>query len=201
MLSLTIRARSARAEVHAARQRRVDRDVALRPRDRQRLGIRACLLRALRASSTAALSAASLKSRVVAVADLVPTRTVTVSLRSYCTRLVVIDELAQRVPDRSPPVRSTSTASALAMLKILSVMVLTSSREYIGWKKTSTGGWRLRREKAVRRICWCRAVVERSRPFNRRRLQPERGAKSLRYASGEPRAEMRTCKRCSHYRA
>ena len=41
-------------------------------------------------------------------------------------------ELAHRVPERSPPVRSTSTASALAMLKTLSVMALTSSREYIG---------------------------------------------------------------------
>ena len=40
-------------------------------------------------------------------------------------------ELAQRVPERSPPVKSTSTASALAMFRTLSVRALTSSREYM----------------------------------------------------------------------
>ena len=58
-------------------------------------------------------------------------RTVAVTWRSYWTRFVVIDELAQRVPDRSPPVRFTSTASALAMLMTLSTMALASSRVYI----------------------------------------------------------------------
>src|SRR4026208_218846 len=41
-------------------------------------------------------------------------------------------ELAQRVPERSPPLKSTSTASALAMFRTLSVRALISSREYIG---------------------------------------------------------------------
>src|SRR5690242_21368946 len=40
-------------------------------------------------------------------------------------------ELAQRVPERSPPLNSTSTASALAMFRTLSVSALISSREYI----------------------------------------------------------------------
>src|SRR4051812_24115205 len=40
-------------------------------------------------------------------------------------------ELAQRVPDRSPPWKSTSTASAFAILRTLSVKVLISSREYM----------------------------------------------------------------------
>ena len=43
----------------------------------------------------------------------------------------MIDELAHRVPDRSPPVRFTSTASALAMLKTLSTIALASSRVYM----------------------------------------------------------------------
>ena len=43
----------------------------------------------------------------------------------------VIDELAQRVADRSPPSKFTSTASAFAMLRTLSVSALISSREYI----------------------------------------------------------------------
>src|SRR3954469_5175841 len=43
----------------------------------------------------------------------------------------VMDELAQRVADRSPPSKFTSTASALVMLRTLSVSALISSREYI----------------------------------------------------------------------
>src|SRR4249919_2558730 len=43
----------------------------------------------------------------------------------------VIDELAQRVAERSPPSKLTSTASAFVMLSTLSVSVLISSREYI----------------------------------------------------------------------
>ena len=45
--------------------------------------------------------------------------------------LAVIVELAKRVADRSPPEKSTSTPSALAMLMSLSLIALTSSREYI----------------------------------------------------------------------
>jgi hypothetical protein len=82
----------------------------------------------------------SLKSRVEAFAVFWPTRTAMLRLRSNCTRLVVMLEFAQRVPDRSEPLRSTSTASTpLAMLKILSVMVLTSSREYIRVERMSDG--------------------------------------------------------------
>ena len=40
-------------------------------------------------------------------------------------------ELAKRVAERSPPLKSTSAASALAMFNTLSVRALTSSREYI----------------------------------------------------------------------
>ncbi len=43
----------------------------------------------------------------------------------------VMEELAQRVADRSPPSKFTSTASAFAMLRTLSVSALISSREYI----------------------------------------------------------------------
>ena len=50
-------------------------------------------------------------------------------LRSNCTMLAVMFELANRVADRSPPLNSTSTASAFAMFITLSVMALTSSRE------------------------------------------------------------------------
>ena len=46
--------------------------------------------------------------------------------------LDVIVELAKRVADRSPPEKSTSAASAPAMFRTLSVMALTSSREYMG---------------------------------------------------------------------
>src|SRR4051812_32927538 len=45
--------------------------------------------------------------------------------------LAVMLELAKRVADRSPPLKSTSAASALAMFNTLSVRALTSSREYI----------------------------------------------------------------------
>ena len=44
----------------------------------------------------------------------------------------MIVEFAHRVPERSPPVKSTSTASAFAMFRTLSVSVFISSREYIG---------------------------------------------------------------------
>ena len=87
------------------------------------------------ASSTAVLSDASSKSRVDAVAERVPTYTVTLRLRSYCTMFAVMLELANRVADRSPPLKSTSTASAFAMLITLSVIALTSSREYIGGER------------------------------------------------------------------
>src|SRR3954467_4938796 len=40
-------------------------------------------------------------------------------------------ELAQRVPARSPPLKSTSTPSPFAMLRTLSVRAFTSSREYM----------------------------------------------------------------------
>src|SRR3954452_2224055 len=43
----------------------------------------------------------------------------------------VIDELAHRVADRSPPSKLTSTPSAFVMLRTLSVSALISSREYI----------------------------------------------------------------------
>ena len=84
------------------------------------------------ASLTIVCKPASLKSRVFALPDFCPMRTVAVSWRSYCTRLVVIDELAQRVPERSPPESVSSTASALAMLMTFSTMALTSSRVYMG---------------------------------------------------------------------
>src|SRR5262245_28494504 len=51
--------------------------------------------------------------------------------------LAVIVELANRVAERSPPLKSTSTASALAMSMTLSVMAFTSSREYIGAQATT----------------------------------------------------------------
>src|SRR6185369_15279694 len=54
-----------------------------------------------------------------------------VSCWSYWTMFTVIEELAQRVADRSPPSKFTSTASAFAMLRTLSVSALISSREYI----------------------------------------------------------------------
>src|SRR5829696_8163386 len=41
-------------------------------------------------------------------------------------------ELAHRVPERSPPLKTTSTASPLAIFRTLSVSALTSSREYMG---------------------------------------------------------------------
>src|SRR5829696_3623491 len=53
----------------------------------------------------------------------------------------VIVEFANRVADRSPPLKSTSTASALAMLMTLSVIALTSSREYIGMCRQGSGRW------------------------------------------------------------
>src|SRR5215510_2973065 len=74
---------------------------------------------------------ASLKSRVVALPVFWPLRTVTLAVRSYCTRFTVMDEFAHRVPERSPPEKLTSTASALAMVMILSVQPLTCSRVYM----------------------------------------------------------------------
>src|SRR5919109_4579403 len=49
--------------------------------------------------------------------------------------LAVMLEFAYRVADRSPPVKSTSMASAFAMSITLSVMAFTSSREYIGGRE------------------------------------------------------------------
>src|SRR3954471_4549494 len=54
-------------------------------------------------------------------------------------RFVLIVEFAQRVPDRSPPENSTSTASAFARLRTLSVSAFNSSREYIGALTLSAG--------------------------------------------------------------
>src|SRR5262245_19687891 len=90
------------------------------------------------ASSTIAFSESSSNSRVDAVPCFWPCRTVSVSCWSYCTRLTVIEEFAQRVADRSPPSNDTSTASAFVMLSTLSVSALISSREYIGFSKFST---------------------------------------------------------------
>jgi hypothetical protein len=57
-----------------------------------------------------------------------------VALRSYWMRFVVMDELAQRVPLRSPALRLTSAASHLpdAMLRSLSATALASSLVIIG---------------------------------------------------------------------
>ena len=49
--------------------------------------------------------------------------------------LAVMYELAQRVADRSPPVKSTSTASAFAMLMTLSVMALDFFAGVHGWER------------------------------------------------------------------
>src|SRR3954471_6160732 len=53
----------------------------------------------LSAAASIAFSPASEKSRVDAKPDRPPRYTVTLTLRSYCTRFVVIVELAQRVPE------------------------------------------------------------------------------------------------------
>src|SRR5688500_8857916 len=53
------------------------------------------------------------------------------TLRSNCTMLAVMLEFAKRVAERSPPLNSTSTASALVMSITLLVIAFTSSREYI----------------------------------------------------------------------
>ena len=74
---------------------------------------------------------ASLKSRVSALPLFCPSRTVTVTCRSYWTRFVVIEEFAHRVPDRSPPVRFTSTASAVVMFRTLSTISFACSRVYM----------------------------------------------------------------------
>src|SRR5918995_4196739 len=55
--------------------------------------------------------------------------------------LAVMFELAKRVAERSPPVNSTSTASAFAMSSALSVIALTSSREYMVEKRTIARVW------------------------------------------------------------
>ena len=52
-------------------------------------------------------------------------------------------EFANRVAERSPPLKSTSAPVALAaMLSTLSVMALTSSREYIGVEATTASAMR-----------------------------------------------------------
>src|SRR5687767_401453 len=84
------------------------------------------------ASSTICFSDASSNCRVDAEPARVPLYTVTLTWRSNCTMFAVMFEFAKRVAERSPPLKSTSTASAFAMLRILSVSALTSSREYIG---------------------------------------------------------------------
>src|SRR5262249_44506674 len=56
--------------------------------------------------------------------------------------MVVIDEFAQRVPERSPPSNCSSTPSAFApraMVSTLSVRALISSREYIQLDKATSG--------------------------------------------------------------
>src|SRR5450759_247911 len=83
------------------------------------------------ASSTTAFSESSSNSRVDALPCFWPWRTLMVSCWSYCTMFTVIEELAQRVADRSPPSKFTSTVSALAMFRTLSVSALISSCEYI----------------------------------------------------------------------
>ena len=131
-----------RAEVDAARERRVDGDVVLRAFDeRQRLGILARLARALlrlldRRLERLVVELAR-RGRGRARADVHRD----VRLRSYCTMFAVMLEFANRVAERSPPLNSTSTASAFAMLITLSVIALTSSREYIGGKRLAQ--WRL----------------------------------------------------------
>jgi len=80
----------------------------------------------------AALNESSSSSRVDAVPCFSPSRTAIVNCWSYCTRFVVIVEFAKRVPARSPPSKLSSTASALAMFRTLSVSALISSRGYIG---------------------------------------------------------------------
>jgi hypothetical protein len=66
----------------------------------------------------------------------------------------VMFEFANRVAERSPPLKSTSMASALAMFITLSVMAFTSSLEYMslivrGGKERQT--LNLRRPLGVRR--------------------------------------------------
>src|SRR3954454_1414778 len=56
----------------------------------------------------------------------------------------VIDELAHRVADRSPPSKLSSTPSALAMLSTLSVSALISSREYIMVRSVYQRGARMK---------------------------------------------------------
>src|SRR5262249_13303803 len=96
-----------------------------------RFGLSRAFCAASSASSTIALSESSSNSRVDAFPCFWPCRMVSDSCWSYCTRLTVIVEFAQRVADRSPPSKLTSTASAFTMFSTLSVSALTSSRAYI----------------------------------------------------------------------
>src|SRR5262245_42331868 len=131
MLSFTMRARSAGPKLTRFGSAASTGMYCCGPRSSGRFGLSCAAFASATASSTIALRPASLKSRVDALPVFWPKRTLTLTLRSYWTRLTVIDELAQRVPERSPPLTVTSTASALAMLITLSVMALTCSREYM----------------------------------------------------------------------
>ena len=131
MLSFTMRARSAGPKFTRFGSAASTGMYCCGPSSSGRFGLSAAALASSTASATIALSPASLKSRVFAEPIFWPNRTLTETFRSYCTRLTVMDEFAHRVPDRSPPERFTSTASALAMLMILSVRALASSRVYM----------------------------------------------------------------------
>ena len=89
------------------------------------------------ASATITFSESSSNCLVLAEPTLLPRWIATLTWRSNCTMFAVIVELANRVAERSPPLNSTSTASALAMFMILSAIALTSSREYIGAEATT----------------------------------------------------------------
>src|SRR5471030_3007732 len=96
-----------------------------------RFGLSRAFCAASSASSTIAFSDSSSNSRVDALPCFAPWRRLMVSCWSYWTMFTVIEELAHRVADRSPPSKFTSTASALVMFRTLSVSALISSREYI----------------------------------------------------------------------
>src|SRR5687768_9176879 len=74
---------------------------------------------------------------------------VTLTWRSNCTILAVMFEFANRVAERSPPLKFTSTASAFAMSMTLSESALTSSREYIEARLESLRGASAPRQKAT----------------------------------------------------
>ena len=86
--------------------------------------------------------------------------------------LAVTLELAKRVAERSPPVKSTSAASALAMFNTLSVRALTSSREYIRDVPEAPRP-RMRARRCCARLLTCAGCQEHramSRDGKRRRL-------------------------------